>query len=542
MKRLWTSMLASALLLTGCGASAEDTALPETLAGTAATTAAAAGAVSGPDAPRIGEDAVRIRFENGSVAVDYSDEGEAERDSVRIGGDIVCYEAGHDFSYGEGTSADAHTREEAQAHTGVTITRPGVYALSGAADAAQVAVDLGEGAKDDPDAVVTLVLDGLDLTCGIAPAIIFYNVYECGDPEAASQSVDTSAAGANIYIADGTENFISGSYVAGIYDPETVALSGDGTEVASGELLHEYDAAVWSEMSMNVTGNTGVLNIRGENEGLGSGLHLTVNGGGISIVSGNDGINTNCDGASVTTVNGGRLNITVDGATGEGDGIDSNGWIVINGGTVVAAACGTSADGGIDADMGISINGGTVIATGNMLDRISGGTRNYAVFQFSETQAGGSTYTLKNSDDKPVLNTTPVNDFTCLVLAGEGLTAGDYTLWRGETMLRGTPGQADGMGGQRPEGMEPPEGGQPPEKPEGMEPPEGMMPPDGPQEPPDGKIPADMTPPEGTIPPEEMDFADEFTQFEQFPAGPSEVFTIGQGGNFFSNITAATEG
>ena len=62
------------------------------------------------------------------------------------------------------------------------------------------------------------------------------------------------------------------------------------------------------------------------------------------ITSGNDGINTNEDGVSVTTVNGGVLTIDVDGATGEGDGIDSNGWLVINGGTVIAAACGSSQD------------------------------------------------------------------------------------------------------------------------------------------------------------------------------------------------------
>lgn len=38
------------------------------------------------------------------------------------------------------------------------------------------------------------------------------------------------------------------------------------------------------------------------------------------------------DGVSVATINGGKLTLTVTGETGEGDGIDSNGWIVINGG------------------------------------------------------------------------------------------------------------------------------------------------------------------------------------------------------------------
>ena len=74
-------------------------------------------------------------------------------------------------------------------------------------------------------------------------------------------------------------------------------------------------------MSMNVSGGaagTGVLNIYGENEGLDTELHLTIQSGVINIFSGNDGINTNEDGVSVTTINGGALSIQVTGETGEG--------------------------------------------------------------------------------------------------------------------------------------------------------------------------------------------------------------------------------
>lgn len=110
---------------------------------------------------------------------------------------------------------------------------------------------------------------------------------------------------------------------------------------------------------MNVSGGNkgnGILNIKAENEGLDSELHLTINGGIINITAGNDGINTNEDNVSVTTVNGGTLNILCDGGTGQGDGIDSNGWLIINGGTVIAQACSTGGDAGIDSDKGIYIN------------------------------------------------------------------------------------------------------------------------------------------------------------------------------------------
>ena len=90
-------------------------------------------------------------------------------DKVMITNDIVYYEDGHDFTYGEGEEGDAHCAEEAAAHTVVTITQPGAYILKGKLSAGQIAVDLGEDAKDDPDAVVDLYLDGVDITCTVAP-------------------------------------------------------------------------------------------------------------------------------------------------------------------------------------------------------------------------------------------------------------------------------------------------------------------------------------------------------------------------------------
>ena len=80
---------------------------------------------------------------------------------------------------GEGTEADAHSQAEADAHTVVHITQPGTYVLSGELSAGQIAVDLGEGAETDPEAVVTLVLDGVDITCTVAPAVMLSLIHIC---------------------------------------------------------------------------------------------------------------------------------------------------------------------------------------------------------------------------------------------------------------------------------------------------------------------------------------------------------------------------
>ena len=314
----------------------------------------------------------------------------------------------------DGMAENAITTEKTKDHTIVRINAPGTYILSGRLEAGQIAVDLGENAKDDPNAVVTLILDGLDITCTDAPAVIFYNVYESGEPGGQD--------GANVILADGSWNDVNGSHT------------------------EEYDGALYSRMSMTLDGG-GSLSITADNEGLCSEMHLTVNGGEITIESGNDGINTNADGVSVTTINGGSLNIRVTGETGEGDGIDSNGALVINGGTIHAFACGSSDDAGIDADKGISINGGTVCATGNMIDRIDENSQTHAVFTFADPQKPGI-YTLKNAAGETVMELNAENTFRNLILSAPALTEGTYTLWTGDTQFEGMVGAGGGFFGE----------------------------------------------------------------------------------------------
>ncbi|MBQ7765667.1 MAG: carbohydrate-binding domain-containing protein [Lachnospiraceae bacterium] len=485
------------------------------------------------------EGAIQIELSDAGIKADGESIGTNTDAAVYIANDIVYYEAGHDFTYGEGSESDAHTEEEAFAHTVVHISESGTYCLTGELSKGQIAIDLGEDAEDDPEAVVTLILNDVDITCEVAPAIIFYNVYECGnaDEEEATYEVDTSAAGANVLIADGTSNTVNGSYVARIYKPDSVELNDAGTEVEDAKKLHKYDAAFYSKMSMNISGDnqgTGILNINAENEGLDSEMHLTINGGNININSGNDGINTNEDGISVTTINGGVLRIIVTGDTGEGDGIDSNGWLVINDGTVMAEACSDSADAGIDSDMGIYINGGTVMATGHMLDHIEDGGQTYAVFQFAQAYDGADTIYLKDASGETVMEYAPENRYSVLIFSSFHLKEGTYTLWSGETPLAGQSmiGMQGGPGG----GMN--SGGRP-EMPEGLSPGE-MMPPDFPENgdfgemPEAPEFPENFEMPEGIQPP-----MNHPNQFSTNSGELSTDFKTIEGANMFGNITEA---
>lgn len=531
----------------------------------------------------------QIELSDAGVSVDGVAAANDETQAVYVANDIVYYEAGHDFTYGEGDQDDEHSKEEADQHTVVHITQPGNYVLSGTMSAAQIAVDLGKDSKEDPEAVVNLYLNGVDITNTVAPAVIFYNAYEPFhdvDETTAVKDVDTSGAGANVFIVDGTENHVTGSHVARIYKPDSVVLNEAGTEVIEEKKLHKYDAAFYSKVTMNMNGgeeNTGILNIKADNEGLDSELHLTINGGTINIESGNDGINTNEDGISVTTMNGGTLNILVNGSTGEGDGIDSNGWLVINGGTLTSQACGFSMDGGIDSDMGIHINGGTVIASGNMLDRISESNQTYAVLNFSKF-LGAGTYRLKNAEGAVVLEKNIENSLTSLIVSSADLKEGDYTLWYNDTQLVGSVSENGNMfGGGMPGGMTPTAfNGERPEMPGNFDPNQmpdmgGMTPPafngEGSEMPGNfnpGQMPdmGGMTPPAGfnggkmdfeqnedgtvTLPDGSVVNPAEFEGKGQGGRGPggafggnmpneaielSEIFTIKSGANYFSFIT-----
>ena len=484
----------------------------------------------------------------------------AETAAVTTNNDIIYYQAGHGAEYGEGSAEDEHTADEAGAHTVVTIRQPGTYRVTGSLAAGQLAVDLGEDAKEDPNAVVTLILDGVNITCTVAPAVIFYNVYECDtawvaydsdktEDYQASPTPNTSAAGANVVLADNSENNISGSYVARIYK--------DGTT----KKLHKYDGAFYSKMSMNISGEeigTGVLNIVAENEGLDSELHLTLNGGTINIQADNDGINTNEDNVSVTTINNGTLNINA-GLGKEGDGIDSNGYLVINGGTVYTRANDRSPDGGIDADLDILLNGGQVTAVGTRNDAVSSKSEQpYMELSFASTLPAGSQVSLNTPDGTSLFSFTTEKAAQAITLTSPELKENTaYTLTVNGTVQQYTGTGVGGFGGfvgsgtppEMPDGMIPPEST---EKPQGMQPPEVMARPEGtePLERPQGGNGQRPEPPVGLELPEQMDQPDDFqggrhpgmnNQLSDASGVSSTQFTLTKENHSFSGISDSAE-
>ncbi len=213
------------------------------------------------------------------------------------------------------------------------------------------------------------------------------------------------------------------------------------------------DDAVHADMTLTV--NPVLMNISKCYEGL-EGAYITVNGGEISIVSHDDGINATgekCENAFMgahgnrgysrniseektsdediwLTINGGHIRIET-----LGDGFDSNGSAVINGGYMEIYGPENNGNGSIDVGDGgyvLIMNGGKLFAAGSsgMAEHPSESSKqNTIVFYLDEKYRSGSQITLLDSDGNEMFSAVSNKSFDWLCYSDESLKQGDvYTL------------------------------------------------------------------------------------------------------------------
>ena len=131
-------------------------------------------------------------------------------------------------------------------------------------------------------------------------------------------------------------------------------------------------------------------------------MHLFINGGIIRIVGNDDAISANNENKSIVYVKSGKL--FINGGLGqEGDGIDSNGWIIVDGGEIVSSAK-AGMDSGLDSDH-TRINGGIVMAVGSALDYATNECKQPTMnLVFTGNVEPSSVLSIKDSDGNEIMS------------------------------------------------------------------------------------------------------------------------------------------
>jgi hypothetical protein len=142
--------------------------------------------------------------------------------------------------------------------------------------------------------------------------------------------------------------------------------------------------------------------------------------------SGNMGGFGNSDSIATMTINGGDLFVNA-----SGDGLDANGSIYINGGTVII--CGPTSDGdtAIDFDSACEIKGGTVMAFGSsgMLETPTSAENGACIVTSFSSVSAGTQYTLTDSTGKTILSYTPSKAYASAIVYSADISTGNtYTV------------------------------------------------------------------------------------------------------------------
>ena len=130
-------------------------------------------------------------------------------------------------------------------------------------------------------------------------------------------------------------------------------------------------------------------------------------------------------------ITGGNLTIFAD-----GDGIDSNGSLLVTGGNTIVNGPTSNGDGALDYNGDAKVTGGTLIAIGSsgMLQTFgSESTQGYLTYICDSSQDAGTLITLSDAGGNELYSCTAQKQFASIVLTLPELKAGEtYTLTVGD--------------------------------------------------------------------------------------------------------------
>lgn len=354
----------------------------------------------------------------GKITVTAANDGLSGRDSIAINGGTFAINAG-----GEGLQSNNDTDTD----KGWISLDGGSFTITAVKDGIQAETQL-----QITSGKITLTTGG-----GSAKATVKNNnQFGLGRTNASTTDSETTStkgikAGKAIYINGGTINVDScddaiHSNGSAVIKDGTFAIS------AGGKGIHA---------DSNLTINAGIIKISKSYEGL-EGKKISINGGDIDITSSDDGINgvdksSSQNNSNPNTVQDCEVKITSGSINinASGDGLDSNGDLTIEGGTIVVNGPTSNGDGALDYNGSCKISGGVLIAAGSsgMAEQPdSSSTQNTMMVCYSSVQKAGTLVNLVNENGKSIIAFTPAKDYQSIVISAPALEkAKTYTLQSG---------------------------------------------------------------------------------------------------------------
>lgn len=222
--------------------------------------------------------------------------------------------------------------------------------------------------------------------------------------------------------------------------------------------MNAGDDAIHADSTVTIAGGT--IQIEKSYEGI-EGTVVMLNGGDISVISSDDGINGSNgltddmatdeptddmagkrgmggamgnDESVLVEINGGKLYINA-----EGDSIDSNGSLSITGGEIVIDGTVNGGNGILDYNGTGTITGGTLagVGTSDMAQLFSDSSTQYSLlYGYDSTQSAGAKVILKDSSGKEIASITPAKTYQAVIISTPALTQGEtYTLYLDNTKV-----------------------------------------------------------------------------------------------------------
>lgn len=251
---------------------------------------------------------------------------------------------------------------------------------------------------------------------------------------------DTDTSKGNIVITGGEFDITASN--DGIHCNEDILISGGNLTISSG------DDGVHADDNLQVDGGT--IDIKKCCEGL-EGVQITLNDGDISIVASDDGINaadgssssgmgiggfgggqtSSSDSSILLTINGGNIFVNA-----SGDGLDSNGNIVMNGGNVTVLGPTSDGDTALDFDGTFTINGGVLMAFGSsgMLETPTSAQNGCCIVTTLGTVSANSAFSLMDSSGNVIMSYTPTKNYASAIVYSSDIKSGStYTVTAGST-------------------------------------------------------------------------------------------------------------